>query len=345
MTTLSRHTVPVVLGMLLTACGSGTTPQAPLELTGMTMGTSYSIKIVDPPARLHEDALAAQVEAELADLVEHFSTYEPASELARFNHGRHTDWVDASRALVDVLMEARRISELSDGAFDVTVGPLVDLWGFGPEDTGWRIPGDAEIEALRTRVGYAGIEMREQPPAIRKRDPDMRIDLSAIAKGYAVDRVATLLASDGIANYLVEIGGELRGRGHNPAGEQWRIGIEQPVAGKRSVHAIISIDDIGVATSGDYRNYFEDHGQHYSHTIDPRTGRPVTHALASVTVISPLTMQADAMATTLMVLGPDAGFELADREGIAAFFIIRTADGLVDRQTAAFGRYRLDRNT
>jgi thiamine biosynthesis lipoprotein len=143
----------------------------------------------------------------------------------------------------------------------------------------------------------------------------------------------------------VEIGGELRGRGRNPAGERWRVGIENPLSGERSVHAIIGIDAIGVATSGDYRNYFERNGRRYSHTIDPRTGRPVTHTLASVTVISPRTMRADALATALMVLGPDDGYALADREGLAALFVLRTADGLVDRQTAAFGRHRIDRST
>jgi thiamine biosynthesis lipoprotein len=309
------------------------------------MGTSYSVKIVDPPAQLRVDALQSLVETELGGLVDRFSTYEPASELARFNASRDTDWVDASDDLVEVLTEARAISELSGGAFDVTVGPLVDLWGFGPEDRGDRVPTDAEVDALRAHVGYANLDMRETPAAIRKHDPDVHVDLSAIAKGYAVDRLATLLESRGIDNYLVEIGGELRGRGRNPAGEHWRIGIEQPVAGERSVHAIIAIDDIGVATSGDYRNYFEDHGQRYSHTIDPRTGRPVIHGLASVTVISPRTLRADALATALMVLGPEAGYALADREGLAALFIVRTADGLVDRQTAAFGKHRLDRST
>jgi thiamine biosynthesis lipoprotein len=285
------------------------------------------------------------VEAELANLVQQLSTYELDAELARFNRSRQTDWVPVSRELAEVLGEARQVSELTGGAFDVTIGPLVELWGFGPEDTGDRVPDAAAIDARRARVGYANLDVRREPPAIRKHAPGLHVDLSAIAKGYAVDRLAGLLETRGIANYLVEIGGELRGRGHNPAGEPWRIGIERPTAGERSVYAVIGINNTGVATSGDYRNYFEQQGQHYSHIIDPRTGRPVTHALASVTVISPQTMRADAMATALLVLGPEAGYALADSEGLAALFVIRTADGLVDRQTAAFGRHRLDRST
>lgn len=331
------------MGLALAACGSA--PHRLLELTGSTMGTSYSIKVVDLPAQLHRDTLAALVNAELAALVQRMSTYEPDSELSRFNRSRQTDWITASSELVEVLGEARQVSELTDGAFDVTVGPLVDLWGFGPEYTDDRIPSDAEIDALRARVGYRNVEVRSDPPAIRKRNPDIHVDLSAIAKGYAVDRVALLLESRGIASYLVEIGGELRGRGRNQNGDHWRIGIETPTSGERSVHAVISIDDTGVATSGDYRNFFMHDGRRYSHTINPRTGRPVTHALASVTVISPRTMQADAMATALMVLGPDAGYALADREGLAASFIVRTENGFVDRQTAAFDRHLGDRKT
>lgn len=327
------------LALLLVACG-GRPPVLVLE--GTTMGTLYSIKVAHPPAGLQQDALAARITAELDSLVALFSTYVPDSVLARVNESRSTDWLDVPAALVEVLAQARRVSELSDGAFDVTVGPLVDLWGFGPVVTGDRIPEPAEIEALRTRVGYANIELRTDPPGLRKAHPDIRIDLSAIAKGYAVDRIAALLEADGIDNYLVDIGGELHGRGHNASGAPWRIGIERPLAGAHAVQAVIGIEAIGVATSGDYRNFFERDGQRYSHSIDPRTGRPVTHALASVTVISTRTLTADALATALLVLGPDAGYALAEREGLAALFIVREGDALRERQTAAFGRYRLD---
>ena len=332
--------VIVLLASQASACSD---PALPLiELNGSTMGTSYSIKVVDPAADLHRDTLASLVEAELASLVQQMSTYEPGSELSRFNHSRQTDWVAASNELVEVLDESRQVSMLTGGAFDVTVGPLVELWGFGPEDTGERIPSAPEIAALKAQLGFENIEVRTTPPAIRKLHADIRADLSAIAKGYAVDRLARLLESQGISSYLVEIGGDLRGKGLNPAGSKWRIGIERPTNVGRTMHAVIAIDNTGVATSGDYRNYFERDGQRYSHTINPLTGMPVTHMLASVTVISPQAMRADALATALMALGPDAGFELANREGLAAFFVIRTADGFKDRQTPAFTRHLLD---
>lgn len=343
-TGLLRHPALPVMALALAACTQHEALPQQLELGGPTMGTSYSIKVVDPPEHLHRDNLAALVEAELGALVQQMSTYEPTSELARFNASRTTDWVSVSGELLEVVTEGRRLGELTGGAFDVTVGPLVELWGFGPAAATDRVPADAEIEALRVLTGVAGIEVRDTPPAMRKHHPGVRVDLSAIAKGYAVDRIARLLEARGISRYLVEIGGELRGRGHNRDGRPWRIGIERPASGERSVQAVIAIDNIAVATSGDYRNYFEQDGRRYSHTIDPRTGRPVDHALASVTVISPQTLHADGMATGLMVLGPDAGYTLAEREGLAAYFIVRTADGFSERQTAAFAHYRIDGN-
>lgn len=332
-------------GLALAACGNAGVQYRQFDISGSTMGTTYSIKVVDPPSHLTRQTLVTQVNEELATLVGKFSTFDPQSELERFNHSRQTQWIPASAGLVEVLREARRVSEASAGAFDVTVGPLVDLWGFGPPRGGDRIPSEPELESLLSHVGYRKVEARNDPPAIRKLDPDTRVDLSAIAKGYAVDRVARLLETRGISRYLVEIGGELRGLGLNGNDEDWRVGIETPSDTSPGLRMIITIDHTGVATSGDYHNYFMKNGQRYSHEIDPHTGKPVTHKLASVTVISPQTMHADAMATALMVLGPDAGFALAAREGLAAYFIIRTANGFVDRQTAAFDRFRIHSRT
>ena len=329
----------------LAACGSAGVPHRQFDISGSTMGTTYSIKVVDPPAQLQRDTLETQVNGELAALTGRFSTFDPQSELEHFNHSRRTQWLPASAELVEVLQEARRVSEASGGAFDVTVGPLVDLWGFGPPRSTDRIPSGPELASLLSHVGYRKVEARNDPPAVRKLDPELRVDLSAIAKGYAVDRVAQLLEARGISRYLVEIGGELRGMGLNSHDDDWRVGIETPSDTAPGLRTIITIDHTGVATSGDYHNYFMKDGQRYSHEIDPHTGKPVTHMLASVTVISPQTMHADAMATALMVLGPDAGFALAAREGLAAYFIIRTANGFVDRQTAAFDRFRIHSRT
>jgi thiamine biosynthesis lipoprotein len=174
---------------------------------------------------------------------------------------------------------------------------------------------------------------------LRKLRPDISVDLSAIAVGYAVDVLATLLEAHGVRNYVVEIGGELRARGRNPEGRAWKIGVERPVPDLRSADQALEVDGAGVATSGDYRNSFEVDGRRYSHIIDPKSARPVDHDLASVTVVAPTAMRADALATGLMVLGPEAGYALAERKGIAAFFIRRAGNGFTKRSTAAFGAY------
>jgi thiamine biosynthesis lipoprotein len=337
---LSQTLCLVFLVLSIAACGDDSSRARLKEFDGDTQGTSYHIKVVDLPATLSPETVRTAIEAELDDITRHLSTYEPDTELSRFNRSRDTGWIPASAGLVQVLTEARQISELSHGAYDVTVGPLVNLWGFGPGDSGERIPSDAEIAAAQARIGYTHLHIRPSPPAIRKEFPDLSVDVASIAQGYTVDRVAERLESLGIANYLVEIGGELRGKGLNQLDGHWRIGIERPAPGERSVYTIIRIADVGVSTSGDYRDYFERDGQRYSHTINPQTGRPVSHKLASVTVVSENTMRADALSTALMVLGPEEGYHLAEQAGIAAYFIINSDAGFTDRETTAFDRHR-----
>jgi FAD:protein FMN transferase len=332
----------VSLALSVTACGDDSSRARLKEFDGDTQGTTYHIKVVDLPATLSPQTVRTAIKEELDDITRHLSTYTPDSELSRFNRSRDTGWIPASAGLVQVLSEARQISELSLGTYDVTVGPLVNLWGFGPEDTGERIPSEAEIAAAQARTGYTHLGIRPAPAAIRKDIPDLTVDVASIAQGYTVDRVAERLESLGIANYLVEIGGELRGKGLNQLNGHWRIGIERPTPGERSVYTIIRIADVGVSTSGDYRDYFEHDGQRYSHTINPQTGRPVSHRLASVTVVSENTMRADALSTALMVLGPEEGYHLAEQAGIAAYFIIKSDGGFTDRETTAFDRHRLE---
>jgi thiamine biosynthesis lipoprotein len=228
------------------------------------------------------------------------------------------------------------VSRLSNGAFDVTVGPLVNLWGFGPDPVQLKPPADAAIDAALERVGYDRLHVDCSRPAIRKDTPDVYVDLSACAKGFAVDRATELLDARGIRHYLVEIGGELRMRGLNADGEAWSVAIETPADAGRTVGRIVTLTDKAMATSGDYRNFFEYRGERYSHTIDPRTGRPTTHNLAAVTVVGDSTVLADAMATALLVLGPRAGLELAVREGIPAYFQVRTEGGFSEASTPAF---------
>ncbi|MGC1952845.1 MAG: FAD:protein FMN transferase [Gammaproteobacteria bacterium] len=303
------------------------------------MGTSYSVKVVRIPRDVDVGQLKEDVAAVLRQVNDSMSTYDGNSELSRFNQNRSGDWVSVSNQLLTVVREALRVSHLSAGAFDVTVGPVVNLWGFGPGPGRGEIPSDAQIQAAVAKVGYDRLRVRSSPPAIRKDDPDIYVDLSAIAKGYGVDQVAAHLEGRGIQSYLVEVGGELRAKGNKAPGMPWRVGIEKPTPAARTVQEIIPIRDAAVATSGDYRNFFERSGERFTHEIDPRTGRPVTHNLASVTVISTSAMHADAMATALMILGPESGFQLAERENLAALFLVKQGSGFAELSTSAFQEY------
>ncbi len=313
--------------------------EAQFHYAGLALGTSFSVKISRMPEGIDPAWLKDQIDLKIDEIDRSMSTYRQDSELSSFNHSRITEWQPVSEALAKLVLEALEISHWSGGAFDVTVGPLVNLWGFGPDPKSQQTPPDAMIAAARERVGYDKLAVRLQPPALAKRIPDLYVDLSAIAKGYAVDNVALHLEGLGIHDYMVEIGGELCLKGLSPRGGPWRIAIERPVAKVREVEKILALTNISVATSGDYRNYFEIEGRRFSHTIDPRTGRPITHRLASVTVLSHTTRHADALATALMVLGPEVGFARAEKENIKALFIVKNDDGFVERPTSAFTGY------
>ncbi|WP_246156286.1 FAD:protein FMN transferase [Thiohalocapsa marina] len=315
-----------------------------LALQGSTMGTTYSVQVtgpLPPPAGAEHDpeALQRRIDALLEQINAMMSTYRPDSELSRFNAAATTDWFAVSPELAQVVATAQSISRASDGAFDVTVGPLVNLWGFGPELDTDLPPSQARIDATLARTGYQLLEVRQAPPALRKAHADVYVDLSAIAKGYGVDRVAALLTELGYDNALVEIGGELRGQGVRGPARPWRIAVERPQAdGPRRVFRVVQLRNLGMATSGDYRNFFELDGVNYSHTIDPATGRPVHHQLASVTVLAEQCMLADAWATALLVLGPERGLERAESLGLAALLIERQGEALSAQSTPAFDR-------
>jgi thiamine biosynthesis lipoprotein len=339
---LPVHLRPGVLGSLiillvgvLFLAGCGAREQT-LALAGSTMGTTWSVQIPHPAPDLDQAALYADIDALLDQVNGRMSTYRPDSELSRFNAAETTDWFPVSAELERLVDKALAVSQLTGGAFDVTVGPLVNLWGFGPEVHPDEIPAQDQIDAARARIGWRMLHSRAEPPALRKDRPDVYVDLSAIAKGHGVDRVAELLEAKGLTDYLVEIGGELRGRGVNAAGEPWRIAVERPDPGRRAVLEVVALTDHGMATSGDYRNFFEVDGKRYSHTIDPSTGRPVVHDLASTTVVAERCGEADAWATALLVLGPERGLALANERGLAALFVERLGDELRLTESAAF---------
>ncbi len=300
------------------------------------MGTSYSVKLVAPVETSRLDETATNIRARLEELDERLSTFRETSEVSRFNADPGTDWFAVSAETVFILRQGIEVSALSGGAFDMTVGPLVDLWGFGPVGEPTRVPAQVEIDALLASTGYELLQIRASPPAVRRTRPGVQIDLSAIAKGYAVDELTVVLDNAGVGAYLVEIGGEVRARGVKMDGTAWRIAVESPVAGTRLVQSVVRLRDVAIATSGDYRNFFEHDGKRYSHMIDPRTGRPIAHDLGAVSVISGSAMYADAWATALLVLGPERGLETARREGLAANLIIRTDEGVKEIHTPAF---------
>jgi thiamine biosynthesis lipoprotein len=302
------------------------------RLAGAVMGTTWSVQIVGGV----QPGLEAQVQARLDAIDARMTTYSATSELARFNASDSTQWVSVSSELAGVVAEALRVGELTGGAFDITAGPLVELWGFGAASTIDTLPAPHTVVALRERVSVSHVAVRTTPAALRKARPDVALDLSALAKGYAVDQIADLLEDLGVARYLVEVGGELRGRGRNARGELWQIAVEQPAAGVRRVQRAFPLRDLAVATSGDYRNFFELNGRRYSHTIDPRSGYPVAHRLASVTVLDPSAMSADAFATGLLVLGEDAGYAFALAHDIPALFVVREDTGYRERITPRF---------
>ncbi len=324
----------------LTACTTRLgTMDIPLVLTGPTMGTTYTITLTRVPADLDLHTLQRDIDQLLVGISNEMSTYLGDSELSLFNQNHSTEWVDVSPGLYDVIDASLRISRLTAGAFDVTVGRLVNLWGFGPSIPTVLVPSNNAIADAMRGVGYQHLHAQSSPPAVRKDVPALYVDLSAIAKGYAVDEVAAYLESLEIGNYLVEIGGELRSLGSSVRGTPWEVVIERPMPLVREAYRRIPLRNRAIATSGDYRNYIERHGQRFSHTINPNTGKPIVHRLASVTVISTSAMDADALATGLMVLGPERGYDVAVREDLAVLFLVKQKDGFREKMTPALARY------
>lgn len=333
----------ITLLLLITGCNqpateTGKTNQDyPYNAVGMTMGTSYSIKASKLPEKLTTDEITRQIKALLDKVNGQMSTYQKDSELSLFNKNPSTDWLTVSPEFYQVLDESIKISKLSEGMFDVTVGPLVNLWGFGPEEMSLSPPDERAIKDRMNQIGFQHLKLKAEGQSwVRKDIPNLYVDLSAIAKGYGVDQVAALLEQLGIMDYMVEIGGEIRVKGKNSAGNPWQIAVEKPTEERRMIQKVLPITDTGMATSGDYRNFFEVDGVRFSHTIDPRTGKPINHKLASITVLNPTSMEADALATAIMVMGPDAGLQFAEKNKIPALFIVKTEKGFDELQSTTF---------
>ena len=330
--------IPLLFSLALSGCGSP--PESTSTVQGRGLGTQYTVKVVTAQgASADTETLTETIEAALGLVDQRMSTWRSDSELSAFNRHREDGPFSLSAETFEVLQLAQEISEASRGAFDVTVGPLVNAWGFGPTPRRDTDPTREEINALRELCGFNLLSLDPGGRTATKDNPEIYADLSGIAKGWAVDLIALRLREQGYDRFLVEVGGEVRSAGERAEGGAWRLAIESPQPGSRKVQRIVELSGEAMATSGDYRNFYERDGKRYSHTIDPRTGRPVSHSLASATVIHPRCAVADAWATAMMVLGPEEGLRLAEQEGLAVLLLVYDGDGVSELETPAFGRF------
>lgn len=305
--------------LLVAACDNQASVE-PLHYRGETMGTTYHITLIPEAENQLPEELAQEIQKRLDAVNQSMSTYLPDSELSKVNRSSVGTWLEISGPLFTIIRDANEYSRLSNGALDVTVAPIVDLWGFGPLDRKDNLPSEEEIAEALAKVGFTYIELDEATLSIKK-NRELSIDLSSIAKGYGSDTLGAYFKELGLKNYLLEIGGDLLVAGSNGRGSSWRIGVERPSMNHDGVQQAIAVSNVGIATSGDYRNFFNTDGESFSHIIDPRTGRPVKHNLVSVTVVAKTAREADALATAMTVLGADAALDLAEKEGLAVYLI------------------------
>ena len=329
-----RFLRPVMAVASATALAGCWFSEAALEtFAGPTMGSTYTIKYVRDADAPDVASAQAEVEAILAEVDQQMSTYRSDSLIEGFNQAP-AGCQAMPEPVLELVRYGEQLAQRSDGAFDLTVEPLLNLWGFGPQSRAQRIPSQDELSAVRADYGYQRLQVRDGQ-LCKDRD-GIQVDFNSVAAGYTVDRIAERLQQLGVNSYLVEVTGELKAEGRKPDGSPWRIAIEAPQSEGRVAQQIIELNGLGVSTSGDYRNYFERDGQRYSHTLDPRRAAPITHKLAAVTVLDQSAMQADGLSTLLMVLGPEQGLAFAEAENIAALFVTRDENGFVSHGTTAF---------
>ena len=312
-------------------------PVDQVHLSGPTMGTTYNIKYIVAENQPTPDVVQKEVDRLLEQVNDQMSTYRTDSELSLFNQSESSQPFEVSPQTATVVKEAIRLNNLTLGALDVMVGPLVNLWGFGPEARPEVVPSDNELKKRKAETGIEHLSVNGN--ALSKDIPSLYVDLSTIAKGWGVDVVADYIESQGILNYMVEVGGEMRLKGLNREGVKWRIAIEKPTVDERAIQEIIEPGDMAIATSGDYRNYFEKEGVRYSHIINPQTGKPINHKVVSVTVLDKSSMTADGLATGLMVLGEDKGMKVANDNNIPVFMIVKSSDGFIELASDAYKPY------
>ena len=331
-----RKLIVILLILLATTIGEAKQEHV---IRGRTMGTTYNIKVVTGNSQ-GISGVKGKIDRRLEEINRSMSTYQKDSEISRFNRfNKVGQKFQISNDFFQVMKAGQNIHRLTGGAWDGTVNPLVDLWGFGRKGRRDNVPPDNKIVALLPDIGFTKIDV-VTPGFLVKKRADITVDLSSIAKGYGVDEVADLLRSLGYKNYLVEIGGEIFAAGHRKDDTRWRIGINRPRADATfdAVYKVVALHNQGFATSGDYRNFFKVDGVRYSHVIDPRTGYPVSNGVVSTSIISADCMTADGLATAIIVMGVKKGLELIDRlDGVEGLIVVEQNDGkLVDYYSKGF---------
>lgn len=337
----SLSTVCALLMSLIVGCrerGASASGRAYDTINGYAMGTTWTVKYEGPVDSRSRKELRAELDARLADLENMMSTWRDETEISRFNRSGSTNWIKVSPDVIAVVEQARQVSRESGGAFDVTAYPLIRLWGFGGGEPPGKLPDAKSVRALLSSVGNSLLQMRASPPALRKLHPKTQIDLSALAKGYAVDALARILADRGCTNYLVEIGGELRGSGLREKGGAWRVGVEDPIVGESHVGDVVALGAGALASSGDYRNNLPIDEKRYAHIIDPKSGWPLLQRGVAVSVLADSCMDADAWATAMTVIGRTNGIPLANTNGLAVMFRYREQGSIVVTQSVHWPR-------
>lgn len=324
--------------LALTACGRPAPVRQTVTFGGPTMGTTWSVQVVTGPEGL-ATSRRAELDRSIRTVLDRInrlmSTWDPTSELSRFNDSDQLGPFVVAPETFEVFQWAQRLAHETDGAIDVTVGPLVTAWGFGPDGESQGPPTEEALARRREAVGMQHLELDPHGKWVRKRQRDVRCDFSSLAPGYAADRIAATLGLYGLTDFLVDVGGEFVARGSNDNGRPWHVGVEQPGDDDRWVARVIPLVDQALATSGDYRHYREVDGERLPHILDPRSGRPIRHRLSSVTVVDRMAVRADGLATAMMVLGPEDGMALAERLALPVLFILRTPEGRFEQRLSS----------
>ncbi len=331
MMTLLVNWPRAALSLALFICSATSIDADTLKLDGQTMGSYYAI-VIDGASEAEGPAIQEKIEAILKDVNRQMSTWDSESEISKFNQSPVTEWFPVSPGFAEVVKESIRLHKLTDGAFDPTVAPLIDLWGFGAKKPK-AFPTESEIDEARKRTGMQFIEVKLAPSSIRRTREGITLTMSAIAPGHASDRIAKLLNSLGFPSHSVDIGGEIRTGTAKAGGGKWRLGIESPFG---EIQRVIECTDRSIATSGNYRNFFEYKGVRYSHTIDPATGKPVPNPPASVSILCDTAMTADGLATSLMVMGIEKGIPFAKKYGLSVLYLDVAGDDIVENATGEF---------